>query len=257
VIVAFYSFKGGVGRTLTLANCAMMLAIRGKRVGIIDLDIEAPGIASTFDVQARSGGGLLDVMLGGNIPFLDEVVIDFGEQRAHYLKEHDVKIGRGGALLIIPSLPDPEKVEQIRWDSPSTNWLMMEIAKFFRINYRLDYLFIDARSGLSVSASYSLALAELVLAFFRLNRQNIEGARKLVSMFAATGRDYRLALSAVTDAPAAPLWRAKFLEEVGVKPRYELPFQPELLFEERLYAVEAPDLPITQTVRSLVDTEFS
>src|ERR1700694_3929055 len=44
-VITFYAFKGGTGRTLALSNIARHLAqSRGYRVGIIDLDLESPGI---------------------------------------------------------------------------------------------------------------------------------------------------------------------------------------------------------------------
>jgi tetratricopeptide (TPR) repeat protein len=43
-IVGFYSFKGGVGRTLALANVAYLMASRGRNVLLIDMDLEAPGL---------------------------------------------------------------------------------------------------------------------------------------------------------------------------------------------------------------------
>lgn len=48
-ITTFYSFKGGVGRTMALVNTAVTLALRGRRVLVVDFDIEAPGL-DTFDV---------------------------------------------------------------------------------------------------------------------------------------------------------------------------------------------------------------
>ena len=42
--VTFYSYKGGVGRTMALANVAAMLAKEGRRVLLIDFDLEAPGL---------------------------------------------------------------------------------------------------------------------------------------------------------------------------------------------------------------------
>lgn len=41
--VTFYSYKGGVGRTLALLNVAVVLAESGFKVVAIDLDLEAPG----------------------------------------------------------------------------------------------------------------------------------------------------------------------------------------------------------------------
>jgi len=42
--VAFYSYKGGVGRSLLLANAARFLATLGKGVVALDFDFEAPGL---------------------------------------------------------------------------------------------------------------------------------------------------------------------------------------------------------------------
>src|SRR3990172_10784009 len=43
-IITFYSYKGGVGRSLALANVATLLAQHGKKVLVIDFDLEAPGL---------------------------------------------------------------------------------------------------------------------------------------------------------------------------------------------------------------------
>ena len=45
-IVTFYSYKGGVGRTMALVNVAYQLAAAGKRVLAVDFDLEAPGLSS-------------------------------------------------------------------------------------------------------------------------------------------------------------------------------------------------------------------
>lgn len=47
-IVTFYSYKGGVGRTLALANIGVLLAKHGKRVLLMDWDLEAPGLERYF-----------------------------------------------------------------------------------------------------------------------------------------------------------------------------------------------------------------
>jgi MinD-like ATPase involved in chromosome partitioning or flagellar assembly len=54
-IVTFYSFKGGVGRTTALVSCAWQLAREGKRVVVIDLDLEAPGLGQLLDGEAERG----------------------------------------------------------------------------------------------------------------------------------------------------------------------------------------------------------
>src|SRR5262245_11020937 len=67
-IITFYSYKGGVGRSMALANTAVILARRGKRVLVVDWDLEAPGIEryfSYFKVETQ-GSGLLNYFLASN-----------------------------------------------------------------------------------------------------------------------------------------------------------------------------------------------
>ena len=46
-VCTFYSFKGGVGRTLALVNSAIELSTRGKNVLVVDFDLEAPPLTHT------------------------------------------------------------------------------------------------------------------------------------------------------------------------------------------------------------------
>jgi predicted acylesterase/phospholipase RssA/MinD-like ATPase involved in chromosome partitioning or flagellar assembly/Flp pilus assembly protein TadD len=71
VIYTFYSFKGGVGRSMALANLAEVFHDRGLRVVMIDWDLEAPGLETYFASsgsdsvleRARAGLGLMDLLL--------------------------------------------------------------------------------------------------------------------------------------------------------------------------------------------------
>jgi len=72
-VITFYSFKGGIGRSMALANVAVLLARAGKRVLCIDWDLEAPGLGRYFRASPRHApeliiagpdrqGGLLDIL---------------------------------------------------------------------------------------------------------------------------------------------------------------------------------------------------
>ncbi len=54
-VVTFYSYKGGVGRTMALANVAALLAQDGRRVLVVDFDLEAPGVPSYGPLAAARG----------------------------------------------------------------------------------------------------------------------------------------------------------------------------------------------------------
>ena len=61
-VVTFYSFKGGVGRSTALGFVANILAVRGRRVVMIDFDLEAPGLSFMFPLLSSDGHkfGVLD-----------------------------------------------------------------------------------------------------------------------------------------------------------------------------------------------------
>src|ERR1035438_33770 len=66
-IITFYSFKGGTGRTMAVANIACLLAASGQRVLIIDWDLEAPGLHRYFapflaDPDLEKTQGLADIL---------------------------------------------------------------------------------------------------------------------------------------------------------------------------------------------------
>ena len=48
VVYTCFSYKGGVGRSMALANVAAVLSQLGRRVLIVDWDLEAPGIENYF-----------------------------------------------------------------------------------------------------------------------------------------------------------------------------------------------------------------
>ena len=64
-IITFYSYKGGTGRSMTLANVAWILASNGKKVLAIDWDLEAPGLYRYFypflgDKDLTSSDGVIN-----------------------------------------------------------------------------------------------------------------------------------------------------------------------------------------------------
>src|SRR5713226_7689414 len=69
MIYTFYSFKGGVGRSMAMANVAEWFYQQGLRVVIIDWDLEAPGLENFFystDAEiegVRSKLGLIDMLM--------------------------------------------------------------------------------------------------------------------------------------------------------------------------------------------------
>src|SRR5271166_4838811 len=69
-VCTFYSYKGGVGRSMALANVAALLAGWGKKVLVVDWDLEAPGLEKFFVRPGvrlvRDTPGLVDLISGSS-----------------------------------------------------------------------------------------------------------------------------------------------------------------------------------------------
>lgn len=70
-IITFYSYKGGMGRTTTLVTYASHLASLGKKVFIIDCDLEAPGYLNFFDLSEHEG--LKSGEINGLVEFFSDI----------------------------------------------------------------------------------------------------------------------------------------------------------------------------------------
>src|SRR5262249_19555615 len=81
-IVTFYSFKGGVGRSTSLAFVANLLTARGHRVVMIYFDLEAPGLSFAHPAEASVSNtyGVLDYIYqryitpGQDMPKIDACI---------------------------------------------------------------------------------------------------------------------------------------------------------------------------------------
>ncbi len=100
-VVAFYSFKGGVGRSTSAALAALTLAREGKRVVVLDLDLEAPGIEGSFSIpQSDIRAGIVDFLLEraimgeGYRPDMNDFVLPYADPAI---------AANGGSLVIVPA----------------------------------------------------------------------------------------------------------------------------------------------------------
>lgn len=197
--ITFYSYKGGVGRTLALANVARYLALLGKRVVCADFDFEAPGLHYKFGVpRERIPGGTVDLVSD----FLRQH--SFGGIRIEDLAiEVDVGDIRGAVLLLAAgSAPSPAYwsiLGGIDWHRlffdgrqkgrPPGIELFLGIQQQIEEVLQPDYLLIDARTGITEVGGVALSLlADAVVCVLAHNRENLDGARSVLRSVQAAPR---------------------------------------------------------------------
>src|SRR5438270_13545080 len=89
-IVSIHSFRGGTGKSNITANVAALLALEGQRVGVIDTDIQSPGIHILFGLRGNQIVHSLNEYLNGACSIGDT---------AHPVLDGAVP----GAVFLIPS----------------------------------------------------------------------------------------------------------------------------------------------------------
>ena len=181
-VTTFYSFKGGVGRTMALVNAAVTLAHKGRRVLVVDFDVEAPGL-DTFDVLRTSDE------IPGVIDFTARY-IESGQAPnvADYVGECPNLGDEAGKLWIMPSGKSESyatNFNQVDWgelyDRQDGYLLFEDLKAQWQQFIQPDYVLIDSRTGHSDTCGIcTRQLPNSVVVFFFPNEQNLRGLTDVV-----------------------------------------------------------------------------
>lgn len=245
-VITFYSFKGGVGRTMALANVAFLAAMNGYRVLLMDWDLEAPGLAYYFRGQLdaaqtrriKEAPGILDLVwqwtseLGSATP--SKLVARFEEGKpfedcVRTLLSDSLLSGRARLDYIGPgsriiSAPQAKPYEEALAEFSWTNFLNTEgggivlhsLRSWAKKNY--DFVLVDSRTGLAdVAGICTMQLPDEAVLCFVLNRQNMDGVARVagairqvrneqIKLRVAPMRVSRLGTSEQADAYARALY---------------------------------------------------
>jgi MinD-like ATPase involved in chromosome partitioning or flagellar assembly len=188
--IAFFSYKGGNGRTLTAANFAVYLTKLGLKVAIMDFDLDAPGVDSKFPGFELPNGqlGLIDYVLDfqktGSPPGLIERIyctIPIKSPRQDY------------ALGLIPAgdylaSDYPVKLNEINWSCIFSS--QRDGVAFFQLflqliekELALDVLVIDSRTGFSeIGGLCTQQLADETVILSSLAGESIKMTRHLAQV---------------------------------------------------------------------------
>jgi cellulose biosynthesis protein BcsQ len=183
-VVTFYSYKGGVGRTMALVNVAANLARRGKKVLVVDFDLEAPSLPNYgFLAPCASRQGMVDYIASyrsnGVAPNVSEYVYKCS--------------GDSETIWVMPSgdtstIEYSSKLSSIDWStlySEEKGYLFFEdLKQQWKGNEDLgfDYVLIDSRTGhTDVGGICTRQLPDLVVAMFLPTMQNISGLTPIIN----------------------------------------------------------------------------
>lgn len=195
-IVTFYSYKGGTGRTMALANVAWILASNGRRVLAADWDLESPGLHRFFapflDHSVPEAKGVIDMVRGYEWAAADAA--DEDERLLTHIPEH-ARIqqyvlplrhwtfpGGGSLSFLSPGKQNRDylaTLSALDWDDFHVKLNGGEFLDAVRADMRrhYDYTLIDSRTGLGDMAEVcTVHLPDVLVDCFTLSNQGLEGA---------------------------------------------------------------------------------
>jgi MinD-like ATPase involved in chromosome partitioning or flagellar assembly len=193
-IISFFSFKGGVGRTSSLVATALTLARSGHRVAIVDLDLEAPGLATIFSPDDSTNLGVIDYLLE------KKVQKDDWSLRTHINLINEIALlgDDGQPLQLLPAgKVDENYLEKLARldfqnivDGELKNTMQNMLKELESAGRPLDFILLDARAGFHDIGGLAITnLSHGVVIFGTQSRQSWAGLTHVIRHLAISGSD--------------------------------------------------------------------
>jgi len=247
-VVSVHSFRGGTGKSNITANVSAQFAKMGKRVGVIDTDIQSPGIHVLFGMDEEKIDKALNDYLWGRCA-IEETAYDVGAR----LGTGEVVVMSGGIYLIPSSIRAGEIARVLR--EGYDVGLLNDGFRALLDKLSLDYLFIDTHPGLNEETLLSVAISDVLIIILRPDQQDFQGtavtvdvSRKLevpnlymVVNKALTSYDFddlRKQIEGLYNAPVATI----------------LPLSEDVarMQSADLFSLRYPDHPFSEGIRNIV-----
>ena len=189
MIITFYSYKGGVGRSMAVANIATILAHDyGRRVIVVDWDLEAPGLHKFFKIpDTEVGSGVIDFLYEyKELVARDKpITIDTLPKVERFITP--IRTYPKGDLWLMPAGKQDagyaDRVNAFDWanfyeklnGSLCIEYMKKELSDF------ADYIIVDSRTGITdIGGICTLQLPDAVVLLFASNWQNVDGVEQII-----------------------------------------------------------------------------
>ena len=241
-IIAFHSFRRGTGRTSLLTSLAVILARQGKRVGIMDTNMQSPSTHILFKMRDKDISYTLDNYLWGECT-LEQVIYDVSA---------DVGLGED-RLYLIPSSDNMVRIMRVLKEGIEISVLTEAFSKFSKL-HNLDYLLLDSSSGITEDILLSMSVADVLAIVMRLDEQDYQGVSMTLDL--AKRLDLTRSMVLVNQAPSSfdlndveKQIKDSFNCEVGIV----LPHAEEFLnlASEEIFALKYPEHPLSLKLEKL------
>lgn len=172
-IISVHSYRGGTGKSNLSANLANSVAQLGKRVAVIDTDLQSPGLHVLFGLDVHTLGKTLNDYLYGRCSI---------EQAAYDVTS---RLGPGvapeGVLYFVPASIRAGEITRVLREGYEVNLLTDGLRSLMK-TLRLDYLFIDTHPGLNEETLLSIVVSDILILILRPDQQDFQGTAVTVEV---------------------------------------------------------------------------
>ncbi len=242
-IISIHSFRGGTGKSNTTANVTALLAAEGRRVGVVDTDIQSPGIHVLFSMDETDMVHSLNDYLWGKCAIEDTA--------------HDVTARVGtplkGQIFLIPSSIKAGEIARVLREGYDVS-LLNDGFQGLIDALNLDVLMIDTHPGLNEETLLSIAISDALGIIMRPDNQDYQGTSVTVEV--ARKLDVPRMVLIVNKVP--PVFgldtvKARVEQTYQCEVAAVLPHSDEMmaLASAGIFALRYPTPPVTATLKQL------
>jgi septum site-determining protein MinD len=250
-IISIHSFRGGTGKSNTTANLAATLARMGKRVGVVDTDIQSPGIHILFGLDDERLDRCLNDYLWGDCP-IEDTAYDVSDRLG--VDGGELAVIGGGVHLVPSSVKIGEITRVLRegYDVGVLNDGFRELGE----RLGLDYLLIDTHPGLNEETLLSITISNVLVLVLRPDQQDFQGTAVAVDVARKLGvPEILLVVNKVLadydrEAVRAEVERTYELPVAGLLPLSE---DVVRLASAGVFCVKQPDHPIAGEIARIAE----
>ena len=247
-VISFYSYKGGVGRTIALIETAYNLADAGKRVLLLDLDVEAPSLHNIFYDKVNDE---ISGVKYGTIEYLYRKVIQGSED----VRINDIFCSLqlknvSGEIFVMPALKTMNKdylyqIERLQTQQIQEEDVFSKIFAYVQKELNVDIILLDTRAGFNQWGSLSLlTLSNQVIFIAYPNNENIEGLNMALQLMQNIGKKrYAVAMSKVVATEEGVVKARSLFQKLNVAQKDLIPiyYKQEIALSNR-YPIESEDI---------------
>jgi MinD-like ATPase involved in chromosome partitioning or flagellar assembly len=244
-IVSIHSYRGGTGKSNLIANLASSLVQQGKRVAVVDTDIQSPGLHVLFGMDPRHMGLTLNDYLYGRCG-IEQAAYDVTSKLGY-------SVPAGGVLYLIPSSIKASEMTRVLREGYEVNLLTDGFRKLMK-SLHLDYFLIVTHAGLNEETLLSIIISDTLVLILRPDQQDFQGTAVMVEV----ARKLKLKKLLLVVNKALPKLDFESLRH-QVQETYNAPVAAILPVSEEmielgsagLFSLEYPDHPYSQGVREV------